>query len=157
MRSKKNQFQAPSSELRAPRSLSVIDKQRVSHYLAEDMLLQILKSKIHRATVTDANIDYEGSITLDEALMEAAGLNVHEMVHVWDATNGHRLYTYVMPPAPRGSGTVCINGAAAHLIQTEHIVIITSFINLTPEEYKDHKPNKILVDGKNNIVKVKHV
>ncbi len=121
------------------------------------MLLQILKSKIHRATVTEANIDYEGSITLDEDLMEAGGFFVNEMVHIWDATEGHRLYTYCMPPAPRGSGTVCINGAAARLIKKGHIVIITSFANLTPEEMKKHLPKKVIVDSKNKIKTVKHV
>lgn len=119
------------------------------------MLLQILKSKIHRAVVTDANLNYEGSVTMDEDLMEAAGLIPHEMVHIWDATSGNRLYTYAMPPAPRGSGVVCINGAAAHLIQKGHIVIITSFINLTPEEYKSHLPKKVLVDDKNRVLQVK--
>lgn len=119
------------------------------------MLLSILKSKIHRAVVTDANVDYEGSITLDQDLVEAAGLHVHEMVHVWDATSGNRLYTYVMTPAPRGSGTVCINGAAAHLIKKGHIVIITSFVNLTKEELKTHKPIKVLVDSHNKIKQIK--
>lgn len=120
------------------------------------MLLSILKSKIHRATVTDANINYEGSITLDQDLMENAGLFVNEMVHIWDATSGNRLYTYVMTPAPRGSGTVCINGAAAHLIQKGHIVIITSFANMTMEEMKNHKATKVLVDEKNRIKQIKH-
>lgn len=120
------------------------------------MLLQILKSKIHRATVTDANVDYEGSVTLDEDLMDAAGLLTNEMVHIWDVTSGDRLYTYVMPPAPRGSGTVCINGSAALRIQKGHIVIMTSFINLTKEELVDHKPNKVLVDDKNKVTAVKH-
>lgn len=120
------------------------------------MLLQILKSKIHRAVVTDANLDYEGSITLDGKLMETAGLFTNEMVHIWDATSGNRLYTYVMPPAPPGSGTVCINGAAAHLIKKNHIIIITSFVNLTEEELKTHKAKKVLVDGKNHIIKIKN-
>ncbi|MBI4412242.1 MAG: aspartate 1-decarboxylase [Deltaproteobacteria bacterium] len=120
------------------------------------MLLQVLKSKIHRATVTDANINYEGSITLDGELMEKAGLYVNEMVHIWDATEGHRLYTYCMPPAPKGSGIVCINGAAARLIKKGHIVIITSFVNLTTDEYKTHKPSKVIVDEKNRVKQVKH-
>ncbi|MBI2339560.1 MAG: aspartate 1-decarboxylase [Deltaproteobacteria bacterium] len=120
------------------------------------MLLQVLKSKIHRATVTEANVNYEGSITLDSELMEKASLLINEMVHIWDATEGHRLYTYCMPPAPKGSGTVCINGAAARLIKKGHIIIITSFVNLTPEEYKTHKPNKVIVDEKNRVKQVKH-
>ncbi len=121
------------------------------------MLLQVLKSKIHRAVVTEANLDYEGSITLDGALMEASGLYTNEMVHIWDATSGNRLYTYVMPPAPKGSGVVCINGAAAHLIKKGHIVIITSFVNVTKEELETHLPNKVIVDGKNQIVTIKNV
>lgn len=120
------------------------------------MLLQVLKSKIHRAVVTDANVDYEGSITLDQDLMEASGLYVNEMVHIWDATEGHRLYTYCMPPAPCGSGTICINGAAARLIQKGHIIIITSFVNLTQEEYKKHQPKKVIVDGNNRVKQIKH-
>ena len=119
------------------------------------MLFQILKSKIHRALVTDANVDYEGSVTLDLDLMEAAGLMAHGMVHIWDVKTGDRLYTYVMLPAPRGSGTVCINGSAAHRIKKGHIVILTSFVNLTLEEYKTHKAKKVLVDKNNKIVKVK--
>lgn len=121
------------------------------------MLLQILKSKIHRAVVTDANLDYEGSITLDRDLMEAAGLFTNEMVHIWDATSGNRLYTYVMPPAKSGSGTVQINGAAAHLIKKGHIIIITSFVNVTEEELKTHQPKKVIVDAKNRIKEVKAV
>lgn len=119
------------------------------------MLLQILKSKVHRATVTDANVDYEGSVTLDGQLMEAAGLLPHEMVHIWDITSGDRIYTYVMPPAPKGSGTVCINGSAALRIKKGHMVILTSFINLTPEEYKTHEPKKVLVDSQNKIKQIK--
>lgn len=120
------------------------------------MLVQILKSKIHRAVVTDANLDYEGSITLDGALMEAADLLTNEMVHIWDATSGNRLYTYVMPPAPKNSGIVQINGAAAHLIKKGHIIIITSFVNMTKEELINHKPNKVIVNTKNEIIQIKH-
>ena len=121
------------------------------------MLLQILKSKIHRAVVTDANLDYEGSITLDGKLMEAAGLVTNEMVHIWDATSGNRLYTYVMPPAKPGSGIVQINGAAAHLIKKGHVIIITSFVNVTEEELKTHLPKKVIVDSKNKIKEIKAV
>ncbi|OGQ08489.1 MAG: aspartate 1-decarboxylase [Deltaproteobacteria bacterium RIFCSPLOWO2_12_FULL_40_28] len=119
------------------------------------MLYQILKSKIHRATVTDANVDYEGSITLDGELMEAGGFITNEMVHIWDVTSGDRLYTYVMPPAERGSGTVCINGSAALRIKKGHTIIITSFVNLTPEEVNRHKPTKVLVDKQNKIQAIK--
>lgn len=119
------------------------------------MLLQILKSKIHRAVVTEANIEYEGSVTLDKKLQEEAGLLTHEMVHIWDVTTGDRLYTYVMHPAPEGSGVVCINGAAAHRIKEGHVVIITSFVNLTPEEAKIHIPTKLRVNEKNQIIEIK--
>jgi len=122
--------------------------------VAGNVLIQILKSKIHRALVTDANVDYEGSITLDCDLMEKSGLIVYEMVHIWDVTSGDRLYTYVMQPAPRGSGTVCINGSEALRIKKGRIIIITSFVNLTPEELKTHKPHIVLVDEKNKIKSV---
>lgn len=118
------------------------------------MLLQVLKSKIHRATVTEANVDYEGSITIDEELMEACGLLPYERVHVWDVTSGNRLSTYVIPPAPRGSGTICINGSAALKIKEGHIVIITSYVHLTSEEYKAHQPIKVIADENNKIKSV---
>lgn len=105
--------------------------------------------------VTDANVDYEGSITLDKDLMDAAGLITNEMVHIWDVTSGDRLYTYVMEPAPRGSKTVCINGSAALRIQKGHMIIITSFVNLTQEELANHQPKKVIVDEHNQILEVK--
>jgi aspartate 1-decarboxylase len=119
------------------------------------MLLEILKSKIHRATVTDGNVDYEGSITLDIDLMKASGLVENELVHIWDVTNGNRLSTYVMTPAPAGSGTVCINGSAALKIHTGDIVIISSFAHMTPEEASKHKPTKVLVNEKNEVTQIK--
>ena len=119
------------------------------------MLYQVLKSKIHRATVTDANIDYEGSITLDADLIKAAKLIPYEMVHIWNITNGERIYTYVLPAAPKGSGTVCINGSAAHKIKKGHLIILTSFVQLTPKEIKKHKPQKVLVDAHNKIKSIK--
>ncbi|MBX7149778.1 aspartate 1-decarboxylase [bacterium] len=115
------------------------------------MLIQILKGKIHRATITEADVDYEGSIRLDKDLMDGAGLIPYEMVHIWDATCGERLYTYVLDPAPAGSGIVAINGAAALRIKKGHIVIITSFVNLTPEEIPGHKPKVVLCDANNKI------
>jgi aspartate 1-decarboxylase len=103
------------------------------------MLLQILKSKIHRVTVTEANLDYIGSITIDEALMEAANIYAGERVQVVDNTNGARLETYVIT-GKRGSGCICINGAAAHLMHVGDTVIIMSYALMSPEEAKTFKP-----------------
>ena len=103
------------------------------------MLLNILKSKIHRVLVTEANLEYIGSITIDEALMEAANIYAGERVQVVDNTNGARLETYVIP-GKRGSGCICINGAAAHLVKVGDTVIIMSYAMLTPEEVSSFKP-----------------
>jgi len=103
------------------------------------MLLNILKSKIHRVTVTEANLEYIGSITIDEALMEAANLYAGERVQVVDNNNGARLETYVIP-GKRGSGCICMNGAAAHLIHVGDTVIIMAYAMLTPEEARIFKP-----------------
>jgi len=107
----------------------------------------MLKSKIHRATVTEANVDYIGSITIDMDLIERSGLLLNELVHVWNVDNGARFETYVLE-GERGSGTICVNGAAAHRVETGHRVIITSFV-LTDEPVK---PKAILVDDKNRYV-----
>ncbi|MBO4362209.1 MAG: aspartate 1-decarboxylase [Paludibacteraceae bacterium] len=103
------------------------------------MLLQILKSKIHRVQVTEANLDYIGSITIDEDLMEAANIFAGERVQVVDNTNGARIETYVIT-GRRGSGCICINGAAAHLINVGDTVIIMAYALMTPEEAKAFKP-----------------
>ena len=103
------------------------------------MLLTILKSKIHRVQVTEANLEYIGSITIDEALMEAAHIYAGERVQVVDNNNGARLETYVRP-GKRGSGCICINGAAAHLVQVGDTVIIMAYAMMTPEEAKVFKP-----------------
>lgn len=103
------------------------------------MLLQILKSKIHRVQVTEANLDYIGSITIDQDLMEAANIYAGERVQVVDNTNGARIETYVIS-GKRGSGCICINGAAAHLIHVGDTVIIMAYALMTPEEQKDFKP-----------------
>lgn len=107
-------------------------------------LVNICKSKIHRATVTDANVDYIGSITIDEELMELSGIRNGELVQVWNVTNANRFETYAIP-APKGSGTICINGAAAHLCKPGDKVIIVAFV-LTDEEIT---PQMILVDEEN--------
>ena len=103
------------------------------------MLLNILKSKIHRVQVTEANLEYIGSITIDEALMEEANIYAGERVQVVDNNNGARLETYVIP-GKRGSGCICINGAAAHLVNVGDTVIIMAYALMTPEEARGFKP-----------------
>lgn len=103
------------------------------------MFLQILKSKIHRVQVTEANLEYIGSITIDEDLMDASGIVAGEKVSVVDNTNGARLETYVIA-GKRGSGCICMNGAAAHLIHVGDTVIIMAYALMTPEEAKSFKP-----------------
>ena len=110
-----------------------------------------LKSKIHRATVTHADLDYEGSVTIDEDLLEAAGIWEHEAVQVWNVTRGSRLETYALR-GERGSGVVCINGAAAHLNRPGDKVILASFAELEESEARTHKPVVVLVDSENRIV-----
>lgn len=114
------------------------------------MKIDVLKSKIHRATVTDANLDYVGSISLDENLMKSAGLCEYEKVHVLNVSNGNRLETYVIKGSP-GSGEVCINGAAAHLVSRGDLVIVASYCSLSRDEAKEFKPMIVLVDEKNKI------
>ena len=110
--------------------------------------LEILKSKIHRATVTDANLNYIGSITLDENLMELANLHEFEKVQILNITNGNRLETYVIK-GERGSGEVCINGAAAHLVNKNDLVIIVAFCTLSQDELLSFSPKIIHVDSTN--------
>lgn len=107
-------------------------------------LRQMLKSKIHRATVTEADVNYIGSITIDQALIERVDLVPNELVHVWNATSGQRLETYVIP-GPPGSGMVCMNGPAAHLIHVGDVVVIAAFA-FTDEPLT---PKQILVDERN--------
>jgi len=110
-----------------------------------------LKSKIHRATVTHADLEYEGSVTIDEDLLEAAGILEYEAVHVWNITRGTRLQTYAIR-GDRGSGVICINGAAAHLNKPGDLVILASFAELEESEARTFKPTVILVDSQNRIV-----
>ena len=114
----------------------------------------LLKSKIHRATVTDANVAYEGSITVDKNLMEAADLVPYEQVHIFNITNGHRFYTYVIEGRP-GSGVICTNGAAAHLARDGDSIIIASFASYDENEVNKHNPKLVYVDGVNKIAKIK--
>ena len=104
-----------------------------------NMLLNILKSKIHRVVVTEANLDYVGSVTIDLDLMEAANIYAGERVQIVDNTNGSRLETYVIE-GKRGSGCICINGAAAHLMHVGDTVIIMAYALMTPDEAKSFKP-----------------
>jgi len=113
----------------------------------------MLKSKIHRARVTDANLEYEGSITLDQDLMDAADLLEYEMVHVLDVDNGSRLQTYVISGG-RGSGEVVINGAAARLVQRGDLVIILGYATLPEVEARTCVPKLVYVDGENRIARV---
>ena len=106
------------------------------------MFIQVLKSKLHRVTVTDANLDYVGSITIDRDLMDAAGIYNGEKVQVVDNTNGARLETYVIE-GERGSGCICMNGAAAHLIHKGDTVIIIAYAIMTPEETLTFKPKVV--------------
>ena len=108
------------------------------------------KSKLHRATVTHADLDYEGSVTIDAALMEAARIAEYEAVHVWNVTRGTRLQTYAIE-GERGSGIVCINGAAAHLCRPGDRVIIATFAELEEREASAHVPTVVLVTSDNRI------
>ena len=115
------------------------------------MLLTILKSKIHRVRVTEANLEYIGSITIDEDLMDAAGIVAGERVQVVDNDNGARLETYVIA-GKRGSGCICMNGAAAHLVNVGDTVIIMAYALMTPEEAKGFKPSIVFPGAGNKIV-----
>ncbi|MFM2393137.1 MAG: hypothetical protein RLZZ546_1119 [Bacteroidota bacterium] len=115
------------------------------------MLLHIHKSKIHRATITQANLNYVGSITIDEDLMDAANLIEGEKVQIVNNNNGERLETYVIR-GERGSGTICLNGAAARKAEEGDIVIIISYCLMTPEEAKNFKPTTIFPNEHNKLV-----
>jgi L-aspartate-alpha-decarboxylase len=112
----------------------------------------LLKSKIHRATVTDASLHYEGSITIDPLLMEATDIVEWEQVDVYDINNGNRLTTYAIS-GKKGSGVICLNGAAARLVQVGDLVIICSYAEYSEDERKQHEPRIVLVNDKNKIQK----
>ncbi len=116
------------------------------------MYKTFLKSKIHRATVTEANLNYEGSITIDSNLMDAACIDEYEQVHVLNITNGFRITTYAIR-GPKNSGVICANGACSHQINTGNLVIILTYAQLNDIELKTYKPIKILVDKNNKIFK----
>ncbi len=115
------------------------------------MFLQMIKSKIHCATVTEANLNYMGSITIDEALMEAAGMLEGEMVHVVNNNNGERIVTYIIK-GERGSGVICLNGAAAHKFSPGDVVIIMAYAIMSPEEAAANKPKVIFPHRGTNLL-----
>ncbi len=115
------------------------------------MRRNLFKGKIHRATVTHADLDYEGSVSIDEDLLEAAGIWEYEAVHIWNITRGSRIQTYAIK-GERGSGVICINGAAAHLNRPGDLVIISTFAELEESEARAFKPTVVLVDRQNKIV-----
>lgn len=119
------------------------------------MFRTVFKSKLHRATVTQACLDYVGSITIDEDLMDAAGILINEKVQVVDINNGERLETYAIP-GPRGSGVICLNGAAARLVQPGDKVIIITYAVLDDKEARDWKPTVAFLNDANQIAELKN-
>ncbi|MDE7366844.1 MAG: aspartate 1-decarboxylase [Lachnospiraceae bacterium] len=119
------------------------------------MMITMLKSKIHRAVVVQAELNYVGSITIDSSLMEAAGILEYEKVQIADVENGNRFETYVIAGEP-GSGMICLNGAAARQVQVGDHVIIMAYAEMTPEEAKEQKPQVVFVDEDNQIKRIAH-
>ena len=114
------------------------------------MLRRMFKSKIHRATVTQADLHYDGSLTIDSLLLEAADILPFEEIYIWDVTNGSRLSTYAIA-GPAGSGVICVNGAGAHLVKPGDLIIIGTYTTLDTPQAKVHQPTIVLVDEKNAI------
>ncbi len=114
------------------------------------MKLTLLKAKIHRATVTRAHLDYEGSVTIDRTLLEAAGILPYERVEIYNVTRGSRLATYAIE-GEAGSGAIEINGAAAHLAGPGDLVILAAYCEMSPEEAPAHRPRLVFVDERNRI------
>lgn len=117
------------------------------------MQIEMLKSKIHRATVKQAELNYVGSITIDEDLLEVSGIYEYEKVQIADVDNGNRFETYAIA-GERGSGMICLNGAAAHMVSLGDKIIIMSYAQMTPEEIKDNQPKVVFVDDDNNITRI---
>jgi aspartate 1-decarboxylase len=117
------------------------------------MNINMLKAKIHRATVKQAELDYVGSITVDEDLLDQAGILEYEKVHIVDVNNGNRFETYTIA-GERGSGMICLNGAAARCVSTGDKIIIMCYADMTPEEAKEHKPKVLFVDDDNQISRI---
>ena len=114
----------------------------------------MMSGKIHRARVTQADLHYEGSVTIDEELMEAAGILPYEAVRIWNVTQGTRLETYALP-GPAGSGVICANGAAAHRNSPDDIVIIAAFVDMEDQEAHRHEGTCVRVDENNEIIEIK--
>lgn len=119
------------------------------------MYINVLKSKIHRATVVQAELNYVGSITIDEELMKAADILEYEKVQIVDVDNGNRFETYVIAGEP-GSGMICLNGAAARQVQVKDKIIIMCYAQMTREEYEENKPKVVFVDENNKINRLTH-
>lgn len=117
------------------------------------MLRVMLGAKVHRPRVTETNVNYEGSLTLDSTLMEAAGMAAYERIDVYNSDSGARFSTYLIPGRP-GSGEVCVNGAAAHLAKPGDRLIIASYACLSPDEIPSHRPTVVLVDTSNRIKEI---
>lgn len=117
------------------------------------MTITMLKAKIHRATVTQAELDYVGSITVDMDLLEQAGILEYEKVQIVDVNNGSRFETYTLA-GERGSGVMCLNGAAARMVQTGDKIILMAYAQVTPEEASELRPTVLFVDEKNKVTKV---
>ena len=117
------------------------------------MNIRMLKGKIHRAVVTQAELNYVGSITVDTKLLEAAGILEYEMVQIVDVENGNRFETYTIA-GEAGSGMICLNGAAARQVQIGDHIIIMAYADMTPEEAKEHKPYVVFTDEKNEIARI---
>ena len=118
------------------------------------MMRKLMRGKIHRATVTGADLHYEGSVTIDQDLMDACDLVDNEAVHIWDVTNGERIETYAIP-GERGSGVVCVNGAAAHKIHKGDLIIIAAFSWMEEKEARKWKPHVVFVDEKNRAIELR--
>ena len=116
------------------------------------MLIEMLKAKIHRATVTQAELHYVGSITIDSDLLQASGICEYEKVQIVDIDNGQRFETYTIA-GPAGSGVICLNGAAARCVSTGDKVIIMAYARMTPEEAKTHRPSVVFVDENNRVTR----
>lgn len=119
------------------------------------MLRTVLNGKIHRATVTQADLNYVGSITIDQDILDAANIAVHEKVQIVNNNNGARFETYTIP-GERGSGVICLNGAAARMVQTGDVVIIMSYVQISNDELPQHRPNVVIMGEHNRIKEVIH-
>jgi aspartate 1-decarboxylase len=130
----------------------MVDSHSLFGLESRPMLRRMLKSKIHRATVTDANVEYEGSITIDAALMKAADIRQYEEVHIWNIGNGERLVTYAIP-GETNSGTMCINGAAARRVHKGDTIIVSAYAVYPENELSNFEPRLVFVNSQNRIAK----